>query len=161
MAQIRAAGGALAENGLHDPLLTDIAAQLEDVGRGAEARANADDRYLLGFARLAGPDRHFVTVYLVQAVRDAAVANARGIVLVGAFVALFGVALLVAILRSQVGRPLRVLIGATEGMEAGQFDVRVPVSGTSWPAWRRASTAWWRASTCATASSRKWRGTTP
>ncbi|MBN8487461.1 MAG: EAL domain-containing protein, partial [Burkholderiales bacterium] len=112
-----------------DALLVEAAALLAGITTGAEVRSSADQRHLLGFARLTGPGWHLVTVYPVQAARAVAVDNAQGIVVVGAGVALLGVALLVAILRSQVGQPLRTLIGATEHLEDGRLDVRVPESG--------------------------------
>ena len=82
----------------------------------------ANNSYL-AIAKLKGPGWYFVTVYPKSLLVGQALENAQFILILGAIALLVEIGLLFYVLRQKIAVPLEALLGATERLATGQFDV--------------------------------------
>lgn len=84
---------------------------------------NAPDKEYLAVTRLEGPDWFFVTVFPKAIISDRAFETARFILILGVVSLLIESAILFAVLREQVAKPLTQLMDATDKVAAGDFNI--------------------------------------
>ncbi|HEY9640926.1 MAG TPA: ATP-binding protein, partial [Coleofasciculaceae cyanobacterium] len=79
----------------------------------------------LAVAKLKGPNWYFVTVYPKSLLVGRAFENAQFILILGSISLLVEIASLFYVLRQKIAVPLKALLGATDQVAAGQFDVHL------------------------------------
>lgn len=128
MEQIRKAGGNLNAVKLHDAALTNIVdAAVNSKGSPAIVETS-DAQYFLGVTRIEGPNWIFVTVYPKSLLQRLAFDNASFVLGLGAVSLLLELLLIRLVLRRQVIAPLESLLGATERVRGGDWNIRI-----NWP----------------------------
>jgi two-component system, NtrC family, sensor kinase len=88
---------------------------------------NSEDNEFIAVTRIEGPDWYFVTLYPKSLLAAQASKTTRVILLTGLSALMIEIALIGLVLRNKILHPLKQLLGATQKISAGNFDVYLDV----------------------------------
>ena len=106
-----------------DPHLKRIFEAVKSLNSRQGVIENTVDQEYLAVSQLDGPDWYFVVVHPKSLLNGVALNNAKFILMMGAIALLIEIGVLFSILRQQIARPLNQLLGATEQLATGDFNV--------------------------------------
>ena len=123
MAQIQVEAGNLSVQTAGDAHLQRLFALAGQAAPANSVVYNGRDREYLAIARLHGPNWYLITVYPESLLREQALSATWFLLSIGLTSLLLEVLLLLLVLRQRVATPLRELLGATQQVAAGRFNV--------------------------------------
>ncbi|MEM9541499.1 MAG: ATP-binding protein [Cyanobacteria bacterium P01_E01_bin.42] len=123
MVQIQAEAGNLSVQTSQNDHLQRLFALARQTSQTDRVVYNRQDREYLAIARLRGPDWYLITVYPEYLLREQVFSATWFLLSIGFTSLLLEVLLLLLVLRQRVARPLRKLLGATQQVATGRFDV--------------------------------------
>ncbi|MBP0030772.1 ATP-binding protein [Roseofilum sp. Guam] len=123
MAQIQTEAGNLSVQTAGDAHLLRLFALAGQTSRANSVVYNRRDREYLAIARLHGPNWYLITVYPESLLREQAFRATWFLLFISLTSLVLEVLLLLLVLRQRVATPLRELLGATQQVAAGQFNV--------------------------------------
>jgi signal transduction histidine kinase len=122
---IQKANGQLTIDQLKDSQLTYIWQQSKDIKDNTGVINSPDQSKFIAITRLAGTDWYFVTLYPKQLLYNQALRNIIPLLVLSICLVLLEIVLIYFILLKQVNQPLQQLLGATEEIATGQFNVEL------------------------------------
>ena len=120
---IQKANGQLTIDQLQDPELTYIWQQSKDRKDNTGIISSPDQSKFIALSRLAGTDWYFVTLYPKQLVYNQALRNIIPLLVLSICSVLLEIVFIYFILLKQVNQPLQQLLGATQEIATGRFNV--------------------------------------
>ena len=120
---IQKANGQITIDQLQDPELTYIWQQVKDRKNNIGVISSPDQSKFIAITRLAGTDWYFVTLYPKQLLYYQALRNIIPLLVLSICSVLLEIVFIYFILLKQVNQPLQQLLGATQEIATGRFNV--------------------------------------
>jgi diguanylate cyclase (GGDEF)-like protein len=122
MGKIHANNGHLAIDRIDDPVIQDFASVAYASTSWPSITESPDGDYLLGIARIAGPNWYFINVHPKALLKQNAFESARVILLAGLLVLVIEQLLLAWIVRRHIAKPLEQLQRSTQALDTGHLN---------------------------------------
>lgn len=122
---IQKANGQLMIEQLNNPKLMHIWQQAKQLKTETSITTSPDTSNLIGITRLMGTDWYFATIYPKQLIYDQALRNIIPIFVLSLCAVCLEILFIYFVLFKQVNQPLQQLLGATEKLSAGEFEVNL------------------------------------
>ncbi len=121
--EIQKANGQLTIEQLNNPKLMHIWQTAKQIKKEIEITTSPDQSNLIGIAPLTGTDWYFATIYPKQLIYDQALRNIIPLLVLSIGAMCLEILFIYFILFKQVNQPLQKLLGATEKLSVGEFEV--------------------------------------
>ncbi len=122
---IEKANGQLTISQLNDPKLMHIWQTAKQLKTEVGITTAPDQSHLIGITRLTGTDWYFATLYPKKLIYDQALRNIIPLLILSLCSVCLEILFIYFILFKQVNQPLQQLLGATEKLSVGEFDVKL------------------------------------
>jgi two-component system, NtrC family, sensor kinase len=122
---IHKANGQLTIEQLNNPKLMHIWQQAKQLNTEIDITTAPDQSHLIGITRLTGTDWYFATLYPKKLIYDQALLNIIPLLILSLCSVCLEILFIYFVLLKQVNQPLQQLLGATEKLSVGEFDVKL------------------------------------
>jgi two-component system, NtrC family, sensor kinase len=122
---IQKANGQLMIEQLNNPKLTHIWKEAKQLKTEIGITTSPDSSYLIGMTRLTGTDWYFATLYPKKLIHDNALRDIIPLFVLSLCAVCLEILFIYFVLFKQVNQPLQKLLGATEKLSVGEFELEL------------------------------------